>query len=79
MAELGDGWAPAVIENRRELDFIRRAQRWFDNIATYFIGGYTNFNQGNIIRSYSLHIIGAAKTFTLFKSKIKVPLNNIIS
>ena len=38
-AELGDGWAPAVLETEIERDFIRQSQKGLGDAKDYFIGG----------------------------------------
>ena len=41
-SELGDGWAPALIESELELGFIRENQDGNPNFCDYWIGGHTN-------------------------------------
>ena len=38
-SELGDGWAPTVLETEVEHDFIRQSQKGLNNSEDYFIGG----------------------------------------
>ena len=39
---MGDGWSPAVINDRMEFNFIREAQRGLTDNRSYWIGGSTN-------------------------------------
>ena len=38
-SELGDGWAPTVLDTEVEHDFIRQSQRDLGDAQNYFIGG----------------------------------------
>ena len=38
-SELGDGWAPAVLDTRDEHDFINQSQKGWSDDQNYFIGG----------------------------------------
>ena len=49
MSALGDGWAPAVINSPSELSFIKEKQKFLSNNRTYWIGGSTNIEIGEII------------------------------
>ena len=44
--EIGDGWAPAVINSQTEHDFIKTEQRTLSNNNNYWIGGSTNIVPG---------------------------------
>ena len=47
--DLGEGWAPAILNDQREADFIRAGQRLFcHNDKSYWIGGSTNVHPWNI-------------------------------
>ena len=47
--DLGEGWAPAILNGQREADFIRAGQRLFcHNDRSYWIGGSTNVQPWNI-------------------------------
>ena len=39
---MGNGWGPAVLDNTMELEFIKQAQRGFNDIRSYWISGTTN-------------------------------------
>ena len=58
--EIGNGWAPAVLDTEEEHDFVRISQKIYTNSASYFIGGSTNqtnpsarFNYGDYIANNS--------------------------
>ena len=38
-SELGDGWAPTVLETEEEHDFIKQSQKGLSDAGNYFIGG----------------------------------------
>ena len=42
MLELGDGWSSAILDNQREYDFVKVAQKGVINNRSYWIGGSTN-------------------------------------
>ena len=50
---LGYGWGPAILETEREISFVVQAQKGFNNIRSYWIGGFTDIDPGNIIQHYS--------------------------
>ena len=62
--ELGEGWNPAIIETRRELDFIREAQRWFSDFRSFWIDGHTSFDHLEVISPCSLDNKGSGKITT---------------
>ena len=39
---MGEGWAPAVLNTRKEMEFVREGQRGFSDSRNYWIGGRTN-------------------------------------
>ena len=39
---MGEGWAPAVFNTRKEMDFIIEGQKGFSDSRNYLIGGRTN-------------------------------------
>ena len=39
---MGNGWSPAVLDNTMELEFIKQAQKGFDDTRSYWISGTTN-------------------------------------
>ena len=47
--DLGDGWAPAVLENEEELNLIRKGQKKNRELGSYYIGGSTNATVGKTI------------------------------
>ena len=46
---MGDGWAPAILNTRREMDFIQQGQRSFSDNRGYWIGGKTNTQTGDFL------------------------------
>ena len=42
-------WAPAVLNDQREFDFIKQAQRTLGNDKSYWIGGSTGSQAWSII------------------------------
>ena len=41
--EIGEGWAPAILNSQSEVDFLKQAQKDFgDNTRSFWIGGSTN-------------------------------------
>ena len=40
-SDLGDGWAPAVLDSQEELDLIRQGQKRNRELWSYWIGGST--------------------------------------
>ena len=39
---MGNGWGPTLLDNIMELEFIRQAQREFNDTRSYWISGTTN-------------------------------------
>ena len=62
--------APAVIDTQEELDFLREGQRSFRNSTPYFLGGSTDYHQGDIIpyANYSVDDSGIISLLTLLPS-----------
>ena len=48
MFELGDGWRAAILDNQREYDFVKVAQKGVVNNKSYWIGGSTSQAAWNI-------------------------------
>ena len=48
--DLGEGWAPAVLNSLEELDFIIGGERDFPIIQSYWIGGSTNATKGSTLQ-----------------------------
>ena len=46
--ELGDGWAPTVLNDQREVDFIKAAQKGLSDSRSYWIGGSISSEPGSI-------------------------------
>ena len=42
LKDLGDGWAPTVLESDEELNFLSKHQNGNDNVHSYWIGGFTD-------------------------------------
>ena len=40
--DLGNGWAPTVLESEEEFAFLRKRLSGVDNLRHFFIGGSTN-------------------------------------
>ena len=55
LLDIDIGWAPAVLDNRREFNFIKEGQRSFTSVP-YWIGGSTNDRSGSSIafRNYNV-------------------------
>ena len=49
LSELGDGWAPAVLNNQVETNFIKQTQKGLSNDRSYWIGGSTDTESGSVI------------------------------
>ena len=49
MAELGDGWAPAVINSASELILIHKIQQKWDDNHSSWIGGSTFVKHGESV------------------------------
>ena len=47
-SEIGEGWAPALLNSQAELDFIFRSHSHTD-LQRYWIGGYTEVSAGRTI------------------------------
>ena len=47
--ELGDGWAPGILETEQEYDFVEVVQRGLTDSRSYWIGGSTAESLGTII------------------------------
>ena len=70
--DLGEGWAPAVLNGQREADFIRAGQRLFcHNDRSYWIGGSTNVQPWNIFH-ISEHNTGNTGIMMLIFNSLKV-------
>ena len=41
LLEMGEGWAPAVLNTRKEMNFIIEGQKGFSDSRNYWIGGRT--------------------------------------
>ena len=68
MLELGDGWAPAVLDNEQEYEFIKVAQRGLSDRSTYWIGGSTDGIRNGInipLSEYNSVAIGKIKPLTI--------------
>ena len=48
--DLGLGWAPAILDSKGELDFIKQAQKELSDISNYWIGGFTKVTKGRMIQ-----------------------------
>ena len=42
LKDLGDGWAPTVLESEEELNFLSKHQNGNDDVQSYWIGGFTD-------------------------------------
>ena len=58
---MGEGWAPAVLNTREEMDFIIQGQKGFSDNRNYWIGGRTNVRGRSI--DYSEYIPTEQLTF----------------
>ena len=47
--DLGNGWAPAVLDSEKELNFIRGGQERNRELGSYFIGGSTDAKEGKTL------------------------------
>ena len=45
ISEMGNGWAPVVINSQEEYDFLRQGQKTIRNSVPYWINGSTNAQQ----------------------------------
>ena len=45
ISEMGNGWAPVVINSQEEYDFLREGQKTLRNSVPYWINGSTNVQQ----------------------------------
>ena len=45
ISEMGNGWAPVVINSQEEYDFLRQGQKTLRNSVPYWINGSTNVQQ----------------------------------
>ena len=52
------------METRRELDFISKAQVWYSDIRHYYIGGYSSYENRDLIDACTLDNSGAGKIKT---------------
>ena len=41
-SDIGEGWAPAILNIPEELDFLKHAQKSFINDRSYWLGGSTS-------------------------------------
>ena len=63
--------APAVIDSQEELDFLREGQRSFRNSIPYWLGGSTDYDQGDFLipyANYSVDDLGIISLLTLLSS-----------
>ena len=63
--------APAVIDSKEELDFLRDGQRSFRNSIPYWLGGSTDYDQGDSsipYANYSVDDLGIISLLTLLPS-----------
>ena len=49
LSGLGEGWAPAVLNSRAELNFLKQAQKGFSDDRSYWLGGCTSTQPWSII------------------------------
>ena len=56
--EIGEGWAPAVLDTQEEFDFIKEGQKTFKNSEPYWIGGSTNQNDKITYTEYIANNLG---------------------
>ena len=59
--EIGTGWAPAVLNTKEELYFLREGQKSFSSSAPYLIGGSTDQNDSFPYNSYRKNNTGIIK------------------
>ena len=66
--ELGDGWAPAILNIQEELDFILGAHR-LSELQVYWIGGSTNNSDGSTIHYVANQYLPNSSGKNLFTKK----------
>ena len=74
--DLGEGWVPAVLNNQRELDFIREGQKLFcHNDRSYWIGGSTNIQRGSTFNISQYNTGDTGNMMPMFNSTSEINLS----
>ena len=55
-SELGDRWAPTILETKQERDFIRQSQKGLKDTEDYFIAGHNSYSARGSFRLSSYDI-----------------------
>ena len=55
---MGEGWAPALLNNRNEMNFIKQGQKSFSDKRSFWIGGRTNTQPGDFFEYSDYNPIG---------------------
>ena len=63
--DIGEGWAPTIINSPEELDFLKHAQKSFIDDRSYWLGGSTSKKPWSII-NLSDYIPGDSGFYTVF-------------
>ena len=74
--DFGEGWVPAVLNNQRELDFIREGQKLFcHNDRSYWIGGSTNIQTGSTFNISQYNTGDTGNMMLMFNSTSEINLS----
>ena len=63
---LGEGWGPAIMESEEEMAFIRQGHRGLSDIRTFYIGGFSDSDPGNVISYTDYYIDGTSGPGNVF-------------
>ena len=58
LSDLGEGWAPTILNSQSEVDFLKQAQKDFgDNTRSFWVDGTTNAELNSIF-DFNSYITG---------------------